>query len=176
VNPADAALFSLEAKMPDGATVAIPAELLAAVQASCILPIGDDAKLAAGRDAFVRRFLTELFARGLLLAPRGDSKTREAINLNIYTMVCSQKHALQTEVAELGARLEAIAGLVAPSDEAGDLLDELEALVASLTGRAPPSGAVRAAHVGQRVAHIQRLALQIADEAVAIGQAPEGAA
>jgi hypothetical protein len=176
-------LFATEAQLPTGETVAIPPELLEAVRAACIIPADDDGSLAAGRDAFMRRFLAELFNRGALVISRGKSSSRETVGLDAYTLVCSQKHSLQARMASIVRVIRGELGL-----SHGELADAIDELLATLTGHAPalaPGESHDAARrrighqavdIKNRVEGIRRLALGLPPIAAPMMSAPIGEA
>lgn len=93
--------FAGEHRLATGETLPVPPELLAAIQDACPEPIDADPALAAGRTAFARRFVAALFARDLLLVTRGRPNSKETVGVDAYSLVCSQKHALQAQLAAL---------------------------------------------------------------------------
>ncbi len=149
-----------ELVLANGATVPVPPALLEAIQDACPGKlIAGDAGLEAGRTAFVRRFLAALFAHRLLLVERGRPASKETVNLDAYSLVCSQKHEAQE-------RLHRIGHLALAEGEGGhDLAEQLESLFAELTGHAPPDTAESArARIGDAIARVRGIVAAVLGE------------
>lgn len=152
-----------EIQAADGARLMVPAgfddALAAAVDATPTPRLRDGGAqrgYAEWRTAFGEALAIALHDRRIVLAPLAFAASREAVDLNIYTLALDQKHAVERT-------LRAIADVFRPDPERaiGDLHGEFHAAVLALTGHAPLPGVGRVLGVEQRLRQLRELLLGI---------------
>lgn len=119
-------------------------------------------------DAFTAALTAALHQAGFLLVPRGFSRLRELVDAGIYAQALEGKHAVERQLQ--AARL-----VVGELPELGCLLGHAEALVAVLTGHAPPADRPRLlASFDERLRKLREVLLGVsADEpSASIAAAP----
>lgn len=143
-DKAAAAGFSRYVNLDSGDVVMVPDVLWAAID-NAMLEAARVEEVGASRTAFGYALVAELFAGGIVIAPRAFSKTRAQVDINIYTLALDAKH-------EIERRLSSAAKLLGPlSTEQGPLMLEYQNVIAALTGHAPPGGAARMGGLDERL-------------------------
>ncbi|WP_043284119.1 hypothetical protein, partial [Reyranella massiliensis] len=131
---AAAAGFSRYVNLDSGDVVMVPDALWTAID-NAVAKALNAKDYNSSLTTFGYTLVAELFASGLILAPRAFSKSRAQIDLNVYTLALEAKH-------EVERRLSAVAKLLGPlSTYEGPLLLEYQNVIDALTGHAPPAGA-----------------------------------
>ena len=151
-----------EIRAADGVRLTLPWEfdgaLEAAIAANRTVPLrgGAPTDYAEWRTAFGDALARELYAHRIVLVPLAFAGSREAVNLNIYTMALDAKHAAERALHQVAAtfRADATRGI-------GDLHGEFHAGVMALTGHAPMPGIGRVMGVEQRLRILRELLLGI---------------
>ena len=117
-----------------GARLAITDELRQAVRAA--LPAaGAQADGVSAEQAFLQRLVEQMHLFGVILMPTARSRTKSAVNADLYGLALSAKYAADE-------RVHAIAMLLGPLPGRPSLCAEFQELVDQLTGHAPPAGVV----------------------------------
>lgn len=151
-----------EIQAADGVQLTVPADfddaLDAAIDTTRSTPLRGGAQrgYAEWRTAFGEALARALYERRIVLAPLAFAGSREAVNLNIYTLALEQRHAADRALRE-------IAAVVGPDTERGigDLHGEFHAAVMALTGHAPMPGIGRVLGVEQRLRLLRELLMGI---------------
>jgi hypothetical protein len=125
------ALFAGEFTLPGGETVAVPDALTQAIADASADPI-DESDLGMARTAFGERLVQAMFARGLIMVPRGRPASRMTVDIDAYSLVCMQKHALQHRLAAIAMLFR---GGLEPDQ--GELLEDFRVLADVLGGHRP---------------------------------------
>jgi hypothetical protein len=141
---AEAAGFSRYVNLNGGEVVMVPDALWMAID-NAMLEAAKVEEVGASRTAFGYVLVAELFTGGVIMAPRAFSKSREQIDLNVYTLALDAKHNVER-------RLSTVAKLLGPlSTELGPLMLEYQQVIAALPGHAPPGGAARMGALDERL-------------------------
>lgn len=151
-----------EILLPTGEQLTLPAGFDDALEATIAATRSTPLRGGAQRDyvewrtAFGETLARTLHDRRIVLVPLAFAGSREAVNLNIYTLALDQKHAVERT-------LGAVATVVGPDSERaiGDLHGEFHAAVLALTGHAPMPGIGRVLGVEQRLRQLRELLLGI---------------
>lgn len=157
---AEAAGFSRYLNLDSGDVVMVPDVLWAAID-KAMLEAAKVEEVGASRTTFGYALVAELFAGGLVVAPRGFSKSRAQVDINVYTLALDAKH-------EVERRLSAVAALLGPlSPELGPLMLEYQQVIAALTGHAPPAGAARLGGLDERLRLLRQVVCGVPQDAPA---------
>lgn len=159
-NKAAAAGFSRYVNLASGEVVMVPDALWTAID-NAMLESAKIEEVGAARTAFGYALVAELFAGGIVIAPRTFSTNRAQVDINIYTLALDAKHDVER-------RLSVVAKLLGPlSTELGPLLLEFENVIAALTGHAPPGGAARMGGLDERLRLLRATVCGVPEDAPA---------
>jgi hypothetical protein len=157
---AEAAGFSRYINVAGGEVLMVPDALWQAIDAA-MLESAKVEEVGASRVAFGYALVAQMFAGGLIVAPRCFSKSREQVDVNVYTLALAAKHNVER-------RLSAVARLLGPlSTELGPLLLEHQRTIDALTGHAPPAGASRLGALDERLRLLRQVVLGVPEDAPA---------
>ncbi|MBR2813444.1 MAG: hypothetical protein IKE60_02255 [Reyranella sp.] len=157
---AEAAGFSRYINVAGGEVLMVPDALWQAIDAA-MLESAKVEELGASRIAFGYALVAQMFAGGLVVAPRCFSKSREQVDVNVYTLALAAKHNVER-------RLSAVARLLgALNTELGPLLLEHQRVIDALTGHAPPAGASRLGSLDERLRLLRQVVLGVPEDAPA---------
>lgn len=148
-----AAALPAELRMATGEGVPVPPALGGAIdQALAVAPVHGTA--AEWRTAFATALVAGLFEAGLFLVPRAHSRTREAVDANLYTLALDGKHAAERH-------LGALARVVGDMPGIGPLVVHFQRVIDALTGHAPPAGAELRGALDERLRLIRQIVLGV---------------
>jgi hypothetical protein len=153
--PAPRPLRTLPAEivMAAGESVPVPPALAEAIdQALAVAPTSGTA--AEWRTAFATALVAGLFEQGLFLFPRAHSRTREAVDANLYSLALDRLHDGERH-------LVALAQIVGDMPELGPLLAHFQQVIDALTGHAPPAGAELRGALDERLRTIRQITLGV---------------
>jgi hypothetical protein len=157
---AEAAGFSRYVNLSGGEVIMVPDALWTAID-NAMLEAAKVEEVGASRTAFAYALVGELFAGGIVIAPRTFSKSRAQVDINVYTLALDAKHNVER-------RLSAVAKLLGPlSTEQGPLMLEHQQVVDALTGHAPPGGAARLGGVDERLRLLRQVVCGVPEDAPA---------
>lgn len=143
-----------------GARLAIPDELRQAVR-TALPAAGAQADGLSAEQVFLQHLVEQMHLQGIILMPRARTRTKSAVNADLYGLALSAKYAADERVHAIAMLMGPLPG---PPDrpDAGrpSLCAEFQGLVDQLTGHAPPAGVVeRLGSFEERLRRLRYVAL-----------------